>query len=42
MRKIIRNIYDWSQKPIGDGILGGILFSAALVAIYLLGWLLMP
>lgn len=40
MRKIIRSIYDWTQTPLGDGLVGGVLFLMAMGVIYWLGWLL--
>lgn len=42
MKKIIIKLYDWSQTPWGDGILGITMLCAAWAVIYWLGWLLMP
>ncbi len=42
MKKIIIKLYDWSQTPLGDSILGGLALLAAMAAIYWFFWLLIP
>lgn len=42
MKRFLKWLYDWSQTPWGDGILGISMLCAAWAVIYLLGWLLMP
>lgn len=37
---LFKAAYDWTQTPIGDSLVGGVLFLMALGVIYWLGWLL--